>query len=156
MLSSVFYNANTLLYRIFYSNISESQRIATAKQIFQLYLHAVYLLALVLKRANICNWEHLDLQILYNFFDLIQKKKKKSYTALICFHYFRILVVQSKHKNIKKKKQQQQQRDVFKLFCYFKLTKEVKITGVSMAWFNLVWADHIKFKLALAEQWSHD
>ena len=52
---------------MFYSNISESQSITTVKQIFQFDLHAVYLLALLFKRANLYNWEHLDLQILYRF-----------------------------------------------------------------------------------------
>ena len=52
MLSSVFYNTNTHLPRIFYSNISESQSINTVKQIFQFCLHAVYLLALVFKRVQ--------------------------------------------------------------------------------------------------------
>ena len=52
MLSSVFYNTNTHLPRIFYSNISESQSINTVKQIFQFCLHTAYLLALVFKRVQ--------------------------------------------------------------------------------------------------------
>ena len=64
MLSSAFENANTHLSKIFYCNISESQSITIIKQIFQFCLHAVYLLALVFKRGSLCNWQHLDLQIL--------------------------------------------------------------------------------------------
>ena len=30
------------------------------------------------------------------------------------------------------------------------------MTGGSMARFDLLWVDRIKFKLVLAEQWSHD
>ena len=54
MLSSVFYNVNTPLPKIFDSTISESQIVTTVELIFQFCLHAVYLLA-------------LDLQILYTF-----------------------------------------------------------------------------------------
>ena len=101
MLSSLFYIANIPFPRIFYYNISESQSITTVKQIFQFCHHAVYLLALVVKRANLCNWEHLDLQILYRFWSNLSKKI--SHGALICFLLFYILLVQSKHKNIKKR-----------------------------------------------------
>ena len=50
---------------MFYFNVSESQSINTVKKIF--YFHVVYPLALVFKRARLCNWQHLDLQILYRF-----------------------------------------------------------------------------------------
>ena len=52
---------------MFYFNISESQIITTAKQLFQFGLHAVYLLALVFNRASVYYWQHLDLQLLYRF-----------------------------------------------------------------------------------------
>ena len=41
--------------QIWFSNISESQSITTVKQIFQFSIHAVYLRALVFKRASLCN-----------------------------------------------------------------------------------------------------
>ena len=50
-----------------YLNLKHIQSITTVKQIFQFCLHAIYLLALVFKRASLCNWKHLDLRILYKF-----------------------------------------------------------------------------------------
>ena len=32
-------------------------------QIYQIYLQDIYLLALVFKRAGLCNWLHLDIQV---------------------------------------------------------------------------------------------
>ena len=98
-LSSVFLNANTHLSKIFHFNISESQSITTVKQIFHFCLHAVYLVALLFKRASLSNWQHLDLQILYRFqYDLF---KKSPHAALIYFHYFCVSLVPSKQNNIK-------------------------------------------------------
>ena len=104
MISNVFWNANTHLSEIFYFNIFEYsgkhiQSITSVKQIFQFCLHAIFLLAVVFKRASLCNREHLDLQIFYRFQSNLCKKL--SHAVLICFHYFCILLVQSKHNNIK-------------------------------------------------------
>ena len=81
-------------------NLNHIQSITTVNQIFQFCLHAIYILAPVFKRANLCNCQHLDLQILYKFQSNLSKKKI-SHATLICFHYFCILIVQCKHKNTK-------------------------------------------------------
>ena len=99
MLNSVFQNSNIHLSKIFYFNISESLSINTVKQIFHFYFHVLYLLGLLFKRASLCNWQHLDLQILYRFSSDLSKKSP--HTTLICFHYFCISLAQSKHSNIK-------------------------------------------------------
>ena len=97
VLSSVFQNANTHLSKIFYCNISKCQSITTTTQIFHFCLHALYLLALLFKRAR---RQHLDLQIL-QILVYSNLSKKLSHAAMIYFHYFGIFLVQSKHKHIK-------------------------------------------------------
>ena len=47
-----------------FMNLKHVQSTNTVKQIFQLRLHFIYLLALLFKRASLCNWQHLDLEIL--------------------------------------------------------------------------------------------
>ena len=78
MFSSVFWNANIHLSEIFYLYISESQTYLKyyhfQKQIFQFCLHDIYLLALLFKRASLCNWQQLDRQILYKFKYHLSKK----------------------------------------------------------------------------------
>ena len=84
---------------IFILSLKNIQNITNAKQIFQFCLDAIYLLALVFERATLCNWKLLDLQILYKF--LSNLSKEIYYADLICFHYFCILLVESKNNNIK-------------------------------------------------------
>ena len=102
MFSSVFWNANTYLSKMFYTNISESQTYSKyyhcQANIPILCLHAIYLLVLVLYRVSLCNCQHLELPISYRLQSNLSKRF--SHAALICFH-FRILLVQSKHNNIK-------------------------------------------------------
>ena len=133
ILSSVFQNANTHLRKIFYSNISESRSITTVIQIFQFCLHAVFLLALVFKRASVCNWQHLHLQILYIF--------QSNYQIIsCCFNLLSLFRYLTSSKKTQKHQNNARQSDAFKLLCYFKLTKlrEVKITGDSMVRFDLL------------------
>ena len=44
-------------------NLKHIQNITTVKQIYQICLHDIYLLALVFKRESLCNWQHLDIQV---------------------------------------------------------------------------------------------
>ena len=44
-------------------NPKHIQNITYVKQIYQICLHDIYLLALVFKPASLCNWQHLDLQV---------------------------------------------------------------------------------------------
>ena len=44
-------------------NLKHIQNITTVMQIYQIYLQDIYLLALVFKRAGLCNWLHLDIQV---------------------------------------------------------------------------------------------
>ena len=44
-------------------NLKHIKNITTFKQINQICLHDIYLLALVFKRANLRNWQNLDLQV---------------------------------------------------------------------------------------------
>ena len=50
-----------ILFRHFW--ISDIQNITRVKQIWQICLHDIYLLALVFKRESLCNWQHLDIQV---------------------------------------------------------------------------------------------
>ena len=91
MLNSLFWNANSRLSEISYFDISESQK-------YSKYNHYIYLLALVFKRENLCNWQQLDLQVVAQMLVLfIQriilkgtsfKSGKIPHTSVICFHYF--------------------------------------------------------------------
>ena len=65
-------------------NFEHIENISIAKKIFQFCLHAICLLALVLKQVGLCNL-HLGLKILYNLYSHLSKK----------------LLAQSKHNNIK-------------------------------------------------------
>ena len=67
-------------------NLKHIQNITIVKQIFQLCLHAIYLLPLVFKRASLCNSQHLDLHILYSVQSNLSKKLSSA--ALIYFIIF--------------------------------------------------------------------
>ena len=43
-------------------NLKQIQNLTTVKQIYQIFLHDIYLPALVFKRASLCNWQHQDRQ----------------------------------------------------------------------------------------------
>ena len=87
-------------------NLKHIQNITTVKQIFQICLHDIYLLALVFQRASVRNWPHLYLQVVVKIlFSFIQKKNlkgvsfilgKSPHDALICFHYTLFFIRTSK------------------------------------------------------------
>ena len=134
MLNSVFQNSNIHLSKIFYFNISESLSINTVKQIFHFYFHVVYLLGLVFKRASLCNWQQLDLQILYRF-SLIYPK----YHLILLWFAFIISVFHLLKVNTTTSKQRSS-AGCFQgaILLWIDKIKRIKIAGDLMAWFDLL------------------
>ena len=69
------------------------QNITTVKQIFQIRLHDIYFLALVFKSTRLYTWCFI--------WDVSFISDRIPHAALNFFHYFCILLVQSKHNRIK-------------------------------------------------------
>ena len=77
-------------------NLKHIQIITTVKQIFQICLHDIYLLALVFQRASVRNWQPISSSCCKDFILIYQKKNlkgvsfilgKSPHDALICFHH---------------------------------------------------------------------
>ena len=86
--------------------------------------------------------ENLDLQILYRFQSNLSTKLY--HADLVCFQYFCILLVQSKHNiNIKVNIKTTLYSNVFKLLCYFRLTKLKEARQLVMRWPYLIYCQEI-------------
>ena len=111
------------------TNISESQSITSVQQIFQFYFHAVYFLALVFKRASLCNWQHKHNNIKTTLFSLmlwiVFVVWLTDERGLALFLVETIARDPHHRQSPTRRKQDkfQASRITFKLLCYFNLTK---------------------------------